>query len=161
MSDTSPDDGEPRRERRQLRPHEWHKLRNPLRIAFNFVICELCKYLPPGAKNWLYRRLGVDVGRGTIIAPHVQIDPFFPERISIGEGTVIGWGTKLLTHEYHTTECLVGDVHVGDETLVGHGSSTRPGVAIGDDATVAAHSFVNRDVADGETVGGTPIETLD
>jgi len=30
-----------------------------------------------------------------------------------------------------------------------------------DGATVAAHSFVNRDVEPGERVGGVPIETLD
>ena len=31
---------------------------------------------------------------------------------------------------------------------------------IGDDVTLAAHSFVNRDVEPGERVGGNPIETL-
>jgi len=51
-------------------------------------------------------------------------------------------------------------VTIGDEATVGHSCSVRPGVTVGDGATVAAHSFVNWDVEPGETVGGVPIETL-
>ncbi|MFB6354036.1 MAG: DapH/DapD/GlmU-related protein [Halobacteriales archaeon] len=145
---------------RRLQPYEWYELRSTLRMTANIYLFELCKYLPNSLKNPLYRAAGVDLGEGTVLAPHVQVDPFFPDEITIGDGTVIGWGTKLLTHESYTDEWHVGPLEIGDDVTVGHSASTRPGVTIGDGATVAAHSFVNRDVEPGEKVGGVPIETL-
>lgn len=145
---------------RKLTPAEWYKLVNPVAFALRFLLCELCKYLPPRLKAPIYRALGADIGDGAMLAPHVLVDPFFPEKLSVGEGTLVGWGTKLLTHEGYTDEWHVGPTVIGDDVTVGHSCSTRPGVTIGDGATVAAHSFVHRDVAPGETVGGVPIRTL-
>lgn len=147
---------------RDVEPTGWLQLGpNPLRIGATLYACELCKLLPIGAKNVVYRRLGVDIGEDVTIAPHVQIDPFFPEKITVGDGSVVGWGTKLLTHEAYSDEWHVGPVEVGTDVTLGHSSSTRPGVTIGDGATVGAHSFVDRDVAPGERVAGVPIETLE
>lgn len=146
---------------RELQPHQWDGLGpNPIRVGVTLYLCELGKLLPVTVKNALYRALGAEIGRRTVIAPHVQIDPLFPGKITIGEGSVIGWGTKLLTHEAYAEEWHVGPLEIGDDVTLGHSSSTRPGVTIGDGATVAAHSFVDRDVDPGERVGGTPIETL-
>jgi len=111
-------------------------------------------------KNPIYRALGVDIGATSVISPSVVVDPFFPEKITIGEGSLVGWGTKLLTHEAYAEEWHVGPITIGDDVTVGHSCSTRPGVTIGDGATVAANSFVNRDVDAGEQVGGVPIEPL-
>jgi acetyltransferase-like isoleucine patch superfamily enzyme len=140
---------------------EWYRVRNPLRFGTTYYAIQLCKHLPPLLKNPVYRALGVEIGAGSVLAPAVVVDPFFPEKITIGEGSLVGWGTKLLTHEGYTDEWHVGPIEIGDDATVGHSCSTRPGVTIGDGATVAAHSFVNRDVAPGERVGGVPIEPLD
>ncbi|ACV47797.1 MULTISPECIES: acyltransferase [Halomicrobium] len=147
-------------ERRDVPAAGWYQIRNPIRFGLTYYVFELCKHLPPIAKNPVYRAFGVEIGSGSVLAPAVVVDPFFPEKITIGEGSLIGWGTKLLTHEGYTDEWHVGPVEIGDDVTLGHGSSTRPGVTIGDGATVAAHSFVNRDVAPGERVGGVPIEPL-
>lgn len=141
-------------------PSEWYGLVNPLRFAITFLLFELCKYLPPRLKAPLYRVFGADIGERTTLAPHVLVDPFYPGKVSVGDDTIVGWGTKLLTHEAYVDEWHVGPVRIGDDVTVGHSCSTRPGVTIGDGATVAAHSFINRDVDPGETVGGVPIETL-
>jgi acetyltransferase-like isoleucine patch superfamily enzyme len=143
-----------------LSPSEWYRLVNPVRFAVTFLLFELCKYLPPQLNAPVYRAFGADIGDRTAVSPHVVVDPFFPGKVNVGDDTIIGWGTKLLTHEAYTDEWRVGPVHIGDEVTVGHSCSLRPGVTIGDGATVAAHSFVNRDVEPGETVGGVPIETL-
>lgn len=143
-----------------LTPREWYRLVNPVRFAIRFLLFELFKYLPPRVKPPLYRAFGADVGERTTLAPHVLVDPFYPGEVSVGDDSIVGWGTKLLTHEASTDEWRVGPVTIGDGVTVGHSCSTRPGVTIGDGATVAAHSFVNRDVEPGETVGGVPIETL-
>lgn len=146
---------------RDLKPRQWYRLRNPLRIAVTYVLFELCRKLPVEIKVPIYRAAGVDVGERSVVSPDVVVDPFFPEKISIGEDTIVGWGTKLLTHEGYSEEWHVGPLDIGDDVTVGHGCSTRPGVTIGDGATVAAHSFINRDVEPGETVGGVPIQTLE
>lgn len=154
-------DGTDALEVRDLKPAEWYRLRNPLRIALTYALFECCRKLPVEVKTPIYRAVGVDIGTDTVVAPDVVVDPFFPEKLSIGDDTVVGWGTKLLTHEGYSDEWLVGPVDVGDDVTVGHSCSTRPGVSIGDGATVAAHSFVNRDVDPGETVGGVPIRTIE
>jgi acetyltransferase-like isoleucine patch superfamily enzyme len=158
-----PPDGPSREDRIEildLAAAEWYRVRNPVRFGLAYYVFGLCKHFPPIAKHPVYRAFGVDIGDGSVLAPEVVVDPFYPELITIGEGSMIGWGTKLLTHEGYTDEWQVGPVEIGDDVTLGHGSSTRPGVTIGDGATVAAHSFVNRDVAPGERVGGVPIETL-
>jgi len=147
-------------ERVDLTPSEWYRLVNPLRYVITFLLFEPCKYLLPRAKAPLYRASGADIGERATVSPHVLVDPFFPGKVSIGDDSIVGWGTKLLTHEAYVDEWHVGPVTIGDEVTVGHSCSVRPGVTIGDGATVAAHSFVNRDVDPGETVGGVPIETL-
>jgi len=143
-----------------LPPAQWYRVRNPIRFGITYYVCEACKHLPPRMKNPIYRALGVDIGATSVISPSVVVDPFFPEKITIGEGSLVGWGTKLLTHEAYAEEWHVGPITIGDDVTVGHSCSTRPGVTIGDGATVAAHSFINRDVDAGERVGGIPIEPL-
>jgi acetyltransferase-like isoleucine patch superfamily enzyme len=157
--DGQPPDGDPV-ETVALPPTEWYRLVNPVRFAVTFLLFELFKYLPPRLKAPLYRAFGADIGDRTTLAPHVVVDPFFPGKISVGDDSIVGWGTKLLTHEASTDEWRVGPVSIGDDVTVGHSCSVRPGVTVGDGATVAAHSFVNRDVEPGETVGGVPIATL-
>lgn len=147
--------------KKDIEAKEWYKLRNPVRIIINAVVCEVCKYLPIKLKNFLYRRIGVKIGSNSVISPHVQIDPFFPDKITIGDDVVVGWGTKILTHEYVKGGYIVGEVEIKDNVLVGHSSSTRPETIIEDSATVAAHSFVNRDIKKGETVGGVPVKEID
>jgi len=85
---------------------------------------------------------------------------FFPEKGHLGDDTIVGRGTKLLTHEPYTDEWHVGPIDIGDDVAVGHSCSLRPGVTTGDGATVAAHSSVNRDSEPGETVGGVPTQTI-
>lgn len=141
-------------------PTEWHKLKSStLKTTAQIYLFSACKFLPNTVKNAVYRSMGVDIGKGTTLAT-AQIDPFFPEKISIGSGTVVGMGANIFTHEAYAAEWHVGPVEIGDDVTFGHNSSTRPGITIGDGATIGAHSFVNRDVEAGEKVGGVPIETL-
>lgn len=51
---------------------------------------------------------------------------------------------------------LAGEVAVGKGALVGVGAAVLPGRAIGRWAVVGAGATVTRDVADGDTVAGTP-----
>ena len=73
----------------------------------------------------------------------------FPEKISIGENSVIGYNTTILAHEYLIKEYRLGEVRIGENVLIGANTTILPGVTIGDGAVVAAGSVVHKDVAPG------------
>ena len=56
---------------------------------------------------------------------------------------------------------LAGGVTVGHGTLIGLGSRLLPLVSVGSKAIVGAGSVVTRDVRDGETVVGAPAKALE
>ncbi len=112
-------------------------------------------------KNWIYRRvLGMKVGRHTAFALMVMVDVFFPERISIGDNSIIGYNSTLLTHEYLIKEYGLGNIRIGSNVMVGANVTILPGVTIGDGAVIAAGSVVHKDVAPHARVGGNPLREL-
>jgi acetyltransferase-like isoleucine patch superfamily enzyme len=140
---------------------EYYKLRHPLRLLFNGFICELCKIIPSiSLKNALYRLIGVNIGKDVVIAPHVQLDPFYPELITLEDGVIIGWGTAIFTHEFTQASIRRGRVHVKRRALIGGYSLIRPGVTVGENAVVAVKSYVNKNVPDDAFVGGIPIKRI-
>ena len=100
------------------------------------------------------------VGKETAFALMVMVDVFFPERIEIGDNSIIGYNTTILTHEYLIGEYRIGTVKIGSNVLIGANSTVLPGVVIGDGAVVAAGSIVHKDVPAGAFVGGNPIRML-
>lgn len=141
-------------------PTKWHQLKpSTIKLTAQIFAFSAVKMSPNRVKNAVYRSFGVDIGEGTTLAT-AQVDPFFPEKLSIGSGTVVGMGANLFTHEAYDSEWHVGPVEIGDDVTFGHNSSTRPGITIGDGATIGAHSFVDRDVEPGEKVAGVPIEQI-
>jgi len=128
----------------------------------NFVFIQIARYCPSlPVKNWIYRRvLGMKVGRHTSFALMVMVDVFFPERISIGDNSIIGYNSTLLTHEYLIKEYRLGNIRIGSNVMIGANVTVLPGVTIGDGAVVAAGSVVHKDVAPGARVGGNPLRSL-
>ncbi|MBB3113152.1 acetyltransferase-like isoleucine patch superfamily enzyme [Paenibacillus phyllosphaerae] len=128
----------------------------------NFVFIQISRYCPSlPVKNWIYRNmLGMKVGKHTAFALMVMVDVFFPERIRVGDNTIIGYNTTILTHEYLIGEYRLGDVLIGSGVMIGANSTILPGVTIGDGAVVAAGSVVHKDVAPGDFVGGNPIQLI-
>jgi sugar O-acyltransferase (sialic acid O-acetyltransferase NeuD family) len=55
---------------------------------------------------------------------------------------------------------LAGNVHIGERTLVGVGSTVRPDIRIGADVVIGAGSVVVADIPDGATVAGAPARPL-
>lgn len=127
------------------------------RAAFNFLVITLCRYLPFfGLKNFLYRRLGVKIGKGAAVGLMAMFDIFFPGLISIGENSIIGYNATILTHEFLVREYHKGPVEIGSNVLIGSNTTILPGVCIGDGAVVGAGSLVNRDIPPGVLAAGVP-----
>ncbi len=140
----------------------WAKTVNPLRVVFNFIIIYTCRFLPSlWLKNVLYRLVGIKVGKHVSVGLMAMMDIFFPEEITIGDNTIIGYNTVILGHEYLRDEWRRGPVVIGKNVTIGANCTILPGVVIGDGAIVSAMSLVNKDVPPGAMVGGVPIRRLD
>lgn len=83
-----------------------------------------------------------------------------PERISVGDDTIIGFNTTILAHEYLVDEYRLGDVKIGSSVMIGANSTILPGVTIGDGAVVSAMTLVNKDVPAGAMAGGNPMRII-
>ena len=132
------------------------------KVAKNFLVIQTARYTPfLPMKNWLYRQfLGMKVGKETSFALMVMPDLMFPERIQVGDNTVIGYNTTILAHEYLIEEYRLGDVLIGDRVMIGANSTILPGIKIGDGAIVSAATLVHRDVPAGAFVGGNPMKII-
>lgn len=139
----------------------WPEIQSRWRVAVNFIIVALSLLAPIQMTNWLFRRIGVTVEKGVSTAPLVGVDIFHPELIRIGKNTTIGLRTAILAHEITQDEFRIGPVNIGENVLIGTNCTVLPGVTIGDNATIAAHTFVNRDVPAGAFFGGVPAERLE
>jgi acetyltransferase-like isoleucine patch superfamily enzyme len=142
----------------------WHVYKTvPFwKVVKNFIVIQLARYTPfLGMKNWLYRTfLGLKVGEQTSFALMVMLDVMFPEKISVGRNTVIGYNTTILAHEYLIKEYRLGPVDIGSEVMIGANSTVLPGVTIGDGAIVSAGTLVHKDVPPGCFVGGNPMRVI-
>ena len=127
-----------------------------------FIIITIGRYTPfLRLKNWLYRTfLKMNIGKETSLALMVMPDTMFPERISIGDNTIVGFNTTILAHEYLIEEYRLGDVRIGSNVMIGANSTILPGVEIGDGAIVSAATLVHRDVPPGCMAGGNPMRII-
>lgn len=132
------------------------------KVLKNFIVIQIARYSPfIGMKNWLYRTfLRMKVGEQTAFALMVMVDIMFPEKITVGSNSVIGYNTTILAHEYLIKEYRIGEVVIGDEVLIGANSTILPGVTIGDGAVVSAGTLVHKNVSPGAFVGGNPMQLI-
>jgi acetyltransferase-like isoleucine patch superfamily enzyme len=133
-----------------------------LKVVKNFIVIQTARYTPfLGLKNWMYRSfLKMKVGDKTAFALMVMPDIMFPEKITIGANSIIGYNTTILAHEYLIKEYRIGDVMVGKEVMIGANATILPGVTIGDYAIISAGTLVNKDVPPGAFAGGNPMQII-
>lgn len=132
------------------------------KVVKNFIVIQIARYTPfLSVKNWLYRTfLRMKVGEKTSFALMVVPDIMFPEKITVGRNSIVGYNTTILAHEYLIKEYRIGQVIIGNEVMIGANTTILPGITIGDGAIVAAGSLVHKDVAPGSFVGGNPMRLI-
>jgi acetyltransferase-like isoleucine patch superfamily enzyme len=135
----------------------WTKAVPPWKAVRNFIVIELCRYLPfLNLKNILYRTLGMKVGKNVSFGLMAMVDIFFPQLITIGENSILGYNSTVLCHEFLIREYRTGPVIIGKDVMIGANATILPGVTIGDGAVVGAGAVVTKDVPPYTTVFGVP-----
>ncbi|MBE7104218.1 acyltransferase [Bacillus cereus] len=132
------------------------------KVMKNFIIIQIARYTPfLSVKNWLYRTfLRMEVGKKTSFALMVTPDIMFPEKITVGDNSIIGYNTTLLAHEYLIREYRLGEIVIGNGVMIGANTTVLPGVTIGDGAIVSAGTLVHKDIPGGAFVGGNPMRII-
>jgi acetyltransferase-like isoleucine patch superfamily enzyme len=91
----------------------------------------------------IYGHGGVEIGRQTLISPHVTIVSS-NHRVGRLEEVIMKAGNELLPTK------------IGEGVWIGANAVILGGVTIGDGAVVAAGAVVNRDLQEGAVVAGVP-----
>jgi acetyltransferase-like isoleucine patch superfamily enzyme len=139
----------------------WWKAKNPLIICVNFLIIELCKFLPSlSLKRFLLRLLGMKIGRNAAIGLSVQFDIFFPELITLKDNCMLGYNTTILCHEFLQKSLRIGKVIIGENALIATNCLILPGVMVGRNSVVSSMSLVNKDIPANSFYGGIPAKRL-
>lgn len=98
--------------------------------------------------------------KNVFIGRNVLIDPGYNWLVSIGNNSVLSYGTIVLAHDgslrNYTGYTRVGKVSIGSNTFIGAGSIIMPGVSIGDNAVIGAGSVVTKNVPDNSVAIGNP-----
>ena len=100
-----------------------------------------------GANTTIDRGAGPD----TVIGAGTQIDNL----VQIGHNVVLGRGCVVVAQVG-----ISGSTKVGDYVVIGGQVGLAGHLSIGNKVRIAAQSGVMRDVAEGETVGGSPATTM-
>lgn len=102
-----------------------------------------------------YRKLGAKIGHKVRLLG--RLDGVNPHLVSIGDYSVIGAESALLTHcpIKGAAECVVGNY-----VYLGFGVLVLPGVTIGDHSVVGAGSVVTKDIPAGSIAAGNPARVL-
>lgn len=139
----------------------WTDYRNPVRVARNYAVVAATRSAPSlRVKNWLLKRIGVNVGEGVSWGLESTPDVLWPERVTVGDHAIVGYDATILCHEFLQDELRLGDVVVGERAMIGAGAVLLPGVHVGAEARIAANSLVADDVPSGATVAGVPAKIV-
>jgi acetyltransferase-like isoleucine patch superfamily enzyme len=121
--------------------------RKKYHFYLRFLLARIAQYIDFSAvKVFLYRLIGMHIGKGVFLSPDVILDPHFPELIEIGDYAIIGWGTHLFCHEYSGEKYRLGRIAIGKGAVIGGFSIIRGGVTVGDNAQIASTCIVYKDV---------------
>ena len=114
---------------------------------FRFLLSRFAFYIDYSPlKVFIYRLLGVKIGKGVFISPDVYIDVHFPKLIRIDDYAILGHGISIFTHEFLSKKYKLGRVSIGKGAVVGAFSIIASGVNIGEQANITVRSTILKDV---------------
>ena len=116
--------------------------------------------VPMHFKNWLLRLTGMKVGHDCCIPHYIEFDPYFPELIEIGPGTLVGGQSKLITHEIEGNKLTLGKIIFPKDGMMGGETTLHPGSKLGKHSILSFFSDLRGVVPEGEVWGGIPAKCM-
>lgn len=113
----------------------------------------------------MYREMGMQIGEGTLIYPHVSFGRGGEDPIIIGKNCVLT-GCTILGHDASTnrqlgiTRSIRIPVIIEDDCFIGWGAIVMMGVRIGRGSIIGAGAVVTSDVPPESVVAGNPARVL-
>jgi acetyltransferase-like isoleucine patch superfamily enzyme len=136
----------------------WHRA---LRFYSRVIPLMTVLRLPfAGLKLWYLRRLGARIGRNVHFSEAIEIDPMFPQLLTLEDDVFIGYGAKFMFHEFRRDEFRAGRITIRKGAIIGAYAMIGCGVDIGELASVAGGAVVTRDVPAGAIAIGNPARTM-
>jgi acetyltransferase-like isoleucine patch superfamily enzyme len=75
-------------------------------------------------------------------------------------GELVEIGSHCSIYSISTIDHKTGKVDIGASSCIGSHSTVMPGVKIGKNVTIGAHSFVNKDLPDNCIAYGVPVKII-
>jgi len=111
----------------------------------------------PTLYNWVVQYPeGLKLGDGADIGAYTYINSRF--NVTIEEDVQIGSHCSI--YSISTIDGKKGEVHLKKNCRIGTHSTVMPGVTVGNNAIVGAHSFVNTDIPDNAVAYGVPAKVV-
>jgi acetyltransferase-like isoleucine patch superfamily enzyme len=137
----------------------WNEVVPLGRVTKNYILMGMARVVPSmQLRVDLLRWMGAKVGDNVSWGLEAMMDILFPEKVTIGENSIIGYNSVILAHEFLIKEYRVGEVFIGKDVVIGANCTVLPGVRIEDGSVVSAGSLVNCDVKG--FVGGVPARPI-
>lgn len=114
-------------------------------------LCKIVHAARHAIRKWFYRRLGTAIGQNVRL--YGGLDGVNPDKITIGNNTVIAKAAQIIAH------CPVrgnAPVRIGANCYIGYGAIILPGVTVGDNCIIGAGSVVTRDIPPNSIAYGNP-----
>jgi len=104
---------------------------NPVTLSFRKLLNFMQHWtVPSNYKNWLINVMGARIGKDVCLAHYLYFDPYFPELIHLGKGTLVGGLSSFISHELKDNKLILGRVDVKDKVLCAGFTTIYPGVTV-------------------------------
>ena len=103
-----------------------------------------------------------NIHKTVVLESNLFLDKVYPKGVHIGENTLVGSHTMILTHEHVKRDVVnprnpwITDTYIGSNCFIGVRSMILPGVKIGDEVIIGAHTVVTKDIPSNCVAVGNP-----
>jgi acetyltransferase-like isoleucine patch superfamily enzyme len=107
-----------------------------------------------------------NIHKSVVLESNLFLDKVYPKGVNIGENTLVASHVIILTHEHvkrdkgDTSNPLITNTYIGRNCFIGVRSIILPGVTIGDEVVIGAHTVVSRDVPSNCIAVGNPCRII-